>query len=60
MDLSEVRKMKKDELFEPYYKLGLNHFINKEMLGLKRPKDATLHFYFLLMTAILLIAILLS
>lgn len=50
--------MKKDEIFEPYHKLGFIHFINTNILGLKSPKAATQRFYFVLMFLILSIAFL--
>lgn len=50
--------MKKDELFEPYYELGFNHFINKNLLGLKRTKTITQRFYFILIILILSISML--
>lgn len=50
--------MKRDKLFEPYYKLGFNHFINKNILGLKRTKTLTQRFYFTLIILILSISML--
>lgn len=50
--------MKRDKLFEPYYKLGFNHFIYKNILGLRRPDGSTLRFYTFLIGLILTIAIL--
>ncbi|MDX1618184.1 MAG: hypothetical protein R3224_05325 [Balneolaceae bacterium] len=50
--------MKKEALFEPYHKLGFTHFVNKNLLGLKRPKADTRRFYFSLLFLILAIGIL--
>ena len=50
--------MKRDKLFEPYYKRGFDHFVFKNILGLKRPNEATFRFYLILICLILAIAIL--
>lgn len=46
----------KDKLFEPYYKLGFTHFINKKLMRLKKPKKEIQTFYFGLIAIILLLA----
>lgn len=43
----------KDKLFEPYYKLGFDHFVFKKLLHLKRPGREIQRFYFTLITLIL-------
>lgn len=43
----------KDKLFEPYYKLGFNHFVFKKLLHLKKPKKEIQIFYFGLIAIIL-------
>ena len=48
----------KDKLFEPYYKLGFNHFIYKKLMHLKKPQKETQRFYLTLITLILTISIL--
>lgn len=47
----------KDKLFEPYYKLGFNHFVNKRILHLKKPKKDVQRFYLTLIGLILSISI---
>ncbi|MBN2732320.1 MAG: hypothetical protein JXR26_07830 [Balneolaceae bacterium] len=46
----------KDKLFEPYYKLGFDHFVFKKLLRLKKPKKEARIFYFGLMTIILILS----
>lgn len=48
----------KDELFEPYYKNGFNHFIYKKIMHLKKPKSQTQGFYMGLIALILSFSIL--
>lgn len=46
----------KDKLFEPYYKLGLNHFVFKQLMHLKRPSKQVQTFYLTLIFLILSVA----
>ena len=48
--------MKTDSLYEKYYKLGLEHFVNKRMLGLHRPDKVTNALYFGLMVVVIAVA----
>lgn len=48
----------KDKLFEPYYKLGFDHFVFKNLLHLKKPKKQVQRFYLSLIILILTISIL--
>lgn len=49
-----------DKLFEPYYKLGFNHFINKKLMRLKKPKKEIQVFYLGLITVILSLALIIG
>ena len=40
-------------MYQKYYKLGLDHFINKKLLGLEKPKGATYTVYLALMGLII-------
>ena len=46
----------KTNLYNQYYKLGLEHFINKKLLGLHKPNVYTNVFYFGLILAIVMLA----
>lgn len=48
----------KDQLFEPYYKQGFNHFIFKKLMRLKSPTTDIQVFYLGLIAFILGISIL--
>lgn len=49
-----------DELFEPYYKKGFNHFINKRLMHLKKPTVQTQGFYIGLIALILSVSLLIG
>jgi hypothetical protein len=42
-------------MYQKYYKLGLDHFIYKKLLGLEKPKVATYTVYLALMGIIIAI-----
>lgn len=46
----------KPTLYNKYYKLGLEHFINKSIFGLHKPHTATNVTYFTLMLLVIVIA----
>jgi hypothetical protein len=46
----------KKTLYNSYYKLGLEYFINKRFLGLHKPNAFTNLFYFALILIVLLLA----
>ena len=46
----------KKTIYNQYYKLGFEHYINKYVLGLSKPDIKTDVFYFGLMAAIVLVA----
>jgi hypothetical protein len=48
------------KIYEKYYKLGFDHFVFKQMLGLKKPKKAVRSFYYTLIFLILSISLLLQ
>ncbi|MDZ7771515.1 MAG: hypothetical protein U5K31_02075 [Balneolaceae bacterium] len=50
----------KDNLFDPYYKLGLNHFVFKQLMHLKRPSSQVQAFYLTLIFVILSLAMLIG
>lgn len=46
----------KTSLYNKYYKLGFEHFINKEVFGLHKPNLATNLVYFVMMVSIIVLA----
>lgn len=50
----------KNQLFEFYYKRGLDYFVFKNLMHLKKPGKQTQGFYFGLMTIILVTAMFLQ
>lgn len=46
----------KSSLYNRYYKLGLEHFINKKLFGLHKPTVATNVTYFVLMLVVVIVA----
>lgn len=46
----------KSSLYNRYYKLGLEYFVNKEVFGLHKPKAATNVIYFSIMLLMIVIA----
>ncbi len=45
----------KSSLYNKYYKLGLEHFINKQVLGLHKPSGSTNAVYFTLILMVIVI-----
>jgi hypothetical protein len=43
-----------DKLFESYYKRGIDHFVFRKLMNLKKPKRLAQQFYFGLMGIIIL------
>ena len=48
------------KIYERYYKLGFDHFIYKQLLGLKKPKKPVRRFYYTLMLLILVLSTFIS
>jgi hypothetical protein len=48
------------KIFEKYYKLGFDHLIFKDVMGLKKPKKDVKRFYYILMIVIIATALLIS
>lgn len=48
------------KIYEEYYKLGFDHLIYKDVMGLKKPKKKVKRFYYVLMTLIIASALLIS
>lgn len=46
----------KKTLYNKYYKLGLEHFINKQLLGLHKPNKFTNMFYFTIILLVIVLA----
>ncbi|MFN1835174.1 hypothetical protein AB2B38_007930 [Balneola sp. MJW-20] len=45
------------KLYEKYYKQGINHYLFKEYLGLKKPDESIKRFYYVLMLSMLLMGV---
>lgn len=48
------------KIYERYYKLGFDHFIYKQLLGLKKPKKPVRRFYYTLMLLVLVLSTFIS
>jgi hypothetical protein len=49
----------KSKIYERYYKLGFDHLVFKEVMGLKKPRKSVKRFYIILIFVILIIGLLL-
>jgi|ETNmetMinimDraft_22_1059887.scaffolds.fasta_scaffold13880_3 hypothetical protein len=43
-------------MYQKYYKLGLSYFMNRSLMGLKKPSIATYLLYFIVMGTIIAIS----
>lgn len=48
------------KIYESYYKLGFDHLIFKDVMGLKKPKKRIKRFYYVLITVVIATALLIS
>jgi hypothetical protein len=49
----------KAKIYERHYKLGFDHLIFKEVMGLKKPRKGIKRFYFVLIFVLLFLGLLL-
>jgi hypothetical protein len=45
------------KIYEKYYKLGFDHMMFKEVMGLKKPRKNIKRFYFILIVVVLIVAL---
>ena len=48
------------KIYEKYYKLGFDHMMFKDIMGLKKPKKRTKTFYLILIVVLIAIGLLVS
>lgn len=48
----------KAKIYEKYYKLGFDHMMYKDIMGLKKPKTRTKTFYLILIVVLIAIGLL--